>query len=147
MKKIWVRLGATVTLTDEEDAKVNSNTLYSILLNALKEGRVSLDGETYTIDEFKEECECHFDGISIKHIPEKRMAYFIQLTVKNEKGEYSPCIAIENEPGYNLTDWTWGSNLDKAEAIADEKNEALGITKDEAMKIVLSTMRPRKTRR
>lgn len=144
MKKIWARLGATITLTDEEAARVNNNTLWSILLDALKAGRVCLDGGTHTINEFREECKCEFNGIAITYIPEKRMAYFIQQTVTDKSGQYIPCIAVEGESGYNLTDWTWGKDLDQAEAIADEKNEALGLTKEEAMKIVLSTMRPRR---
>jgi hypothetical protein len=142
MKKIWVRLGATVTLTDEENSQLNANTFESILVTALKDGRAILDGETYLVSE--EEWECQLNSLSLKVVTQPRMAYFIQQNIKDKYDKYIPCIAVENEPGYNLTDWAWGADLDKAEAIADEKNEALGLTKDEAMKIVLSTMRSKR---
>ena len=145
MKKIWVRLGATVSLTEEENARLDANTFKSILVTALKDGRAILDGETYMVS--AEEWECQLSDMTVQITTQPRMAYFIQQNIKDKYDKYIPCIAVENEPGYNLTGWTWGADLDKAEAIADEKNEALGLTKDEAMKIVLSTMAPRKSRR
>jgi len=70
-----------------------------------------------------------------------KTAYFINQTVVNEKGEYIPCIAKEGETGYYKTDWAWGRDLKVAEQIADEKNEGMGLTKKEAMTIVLRSMR------
>ena len=72
---------------------------------------------------------------------EPRRAYFILEPIKNKDGEYIPCIATEGEKGYHMTDWHWGTDLDHAEDCCDDKNKLLGITKEEAMKIVLSSMR------
>lgn len=68
-------------------------------------------------------------------------AYFIMESVKNSEGELIPCIATENESGYHRTDWLWGKDIDKAEEIADMKNLAMGISRKEAARIVLSSMR------
>jgi len=70
-----------------------------------------------------------------------RTAYFILESQANDKGEFRALIAVENERGYYKTDWFWGSDLDQAEEIAREKNLAMGITKDDACLIVLSSMR------
>ena len=70
----------------------------------------------------------------------QRMVYFIQQTVKSSSGGFIPCIAIEGESGYYPTDWDWGTDLELAEECAREKNERLGITEDEAHKIILGTM-------
>jgi hypothetical protein len=76
---------------------------------------------------------------------EKRMAMFVMESQRDEQGELRALIAVEGESGYYKTDWFWGKNLDNAERIAKERNEKMGISEDEAHKIVLSTMR--KTRR
>jgi len=73
-----------------------------------------------------------------------RRAYFVQHTVINENGEYIPCIAVEGERGYHMTDWAWGKDYKLAEECANKKNEALGIDRKQAMIIVLGTMRPAK---
>lgn len=70
-----------------------------------------------------------------------KVAYVILQTVVNEKGEYIPCIAKEGERGYYKTDWAWGKDLAIAEQYAVEKNKAMGLSKEDAMKIVLGTMR------
>ena len=72
---------------------------------------------------------------------EKRKAYFIIESQQNDKGEFNALIAVEGELGYYKTDWFWGDDLDQAEEIARSKNEAMGISREEACKIVLSTMR------
>ena len=68
-----------------------------------------------------------------------RMAYFINELQKNEKG-YIPCIAKEGEKGFYLTDYNWGPDLAKAEKHAQDMNERMGVSKEEAFKIVVSTM-------
>lgn len=73
---------------------------------------------------------------------EKRAVYFIQPTCKSFDGEFIPCIAVEGESGYHKTDWTWGKDIKIAEQCAKEKNESLGFTEKDAMRIVLGTMRP-----
>lgn len=70
-----------------------------------------------------------------------RMAYFILQTQLTEEGEYIPCIAVEGMSGYYKTDWAWGKDLAIAEELAEKKNTAMGISKQEALKIVLSSMR------
>lgn len=72
---------------------------------------------------------------------ERRICYFVMESQQNEKGELRALIAVEGERGYYKTDWFWGDDVDVAEEIARKKNEAMGISKDEAIKIVLSTMR------
>jgi hypothetical protein len=72
---------------------------------------------------------------------EKRMVYFISELDRAEDGGYIPCIAVEGETGYHLTDWNWGDDFKFANQIADEKNAALGFTPREAALIQIGTMR------
>ena len=70
---------------------------------------------------------------------ESRTVYFIQHTECDEQG-WIPCIAKEGDPGFYRTNWHWDCTFEEAESICDEKNELLGISQKEAIKIVLSTM-------
>jgi hypothetical protein len=72
---------------------------------------------------------------------DRKAVYFINELAKDKDGGYIPCIAVEGETGYYKTDWNWGTNLDIANQLADEKNLTLGFTAKEAMLIVLGTMR------
>lgn len=72
---------------------------------------------------------------------EARRVYFLLDSQRDENNELIVLIAIENESGYYKTDWHWGTDIDVAEKIARKKNEKLGISEDEAHKVVLSTMR------
>lgn len=74
-------------------------------------------------------------------LPKGRTAYFLLESQTNDNGEFRALIAVENEDGYYKTDWFWGKDLAVAEKIAQEKNEMMGISRDEAFKIVGSTMR------
>lgn len=74
----------------------------------------------------------------------KRTCYFIQETVRNNKREFIPCIAVEGELGYNLTDWNWGTDREIAEECAKDKNNLLGISEEDASKIILSTMKSKR---
>ena len=52
MKKLWVRLGATLDLTDEECEAIlgdefDAGRMAQIMKSVVKEGRFELDGETY----------------------------------------------------------------------------------------------------
>lgn len=81
-------------------------------------------------------------GFRIKEEEMKaRTAYFLLESQTNDDGEFRVLIAVENEDGYYKTDWFWGKDLAVAEQIAQEKNEMMGITREEAFKIVASTMR------
>lgn len=75
---------------------------------------------------------------------ERRLAYFVSQTIVDENGQIVPCIALENEPGYYRTNWTWGTDLALAEECAAEKNSQLGLTLAEANRIVLSSMGERR---
>lgn len=75
------------------------------------------------------------------YIAESRCAYFLSELVKDSKGNYIPCIAVEGVQGYYVTSWQWGSDKKQAEQIADEFNAGLGLSYEEAVKIQLSTMR------
>jgi hypothetical protein len=65
------------------------------------------------------------------------------LILANEKDEqgYIPCIAVENEPGYYRTDWRWGHDFEIAELIAQRRNERMGISEKDAIRIIGSTIR------
>ncbi len=70
-----------------------------------------------------------------------RMVFFVLETNTNERGKYNALIAVEGEQGYHRTDWFWGTDLALAEKFAGDRNEMAGISKDEASKIIASTMR------
>ena len=70
---------------------------------------------------------------------DSRLAYFIMLTQTNERGEFIPLIAKEGQPGYYLTDWTWGRNQDIAETLCRERNTKMGLSKKDVDQIITST--------
>lgn len=70
----------------------------------------------------------------------KRTAYFLNPNEKTDSGEFIPCIAVEGVEGYHRTDWTWGTDEDIAVQCVHEKNERLGLSREDAETIVLSTM-------
>lgn len=78
----------------------------------------------------------------MSNLGDKKYCYFVLETQVNEKDEYNALIAVEGTSGFYKTDWYWGKDFKIAKQIADEKNEALGLTKDEAIKIQVSTMFP-----
>lgn len=73
----------------------------------------------------------------------KRLAVFVQETDKATDGQFIPCIAVEGERGYYRTNWAWGTDKSQADRLADEYNARLGLDPQEAMKIILSTLRGR----
>lgn len=100
------------------------------LINAMRIAYAYHQGKTHP--------EYKMDGIEGK----PRICYFVMETQTNEKGEYRALIANDNDKGkYNLTDWYWGKDFKEAQRIADEKNLAMGITKQEATIIQLRSMR------
>lgn len=83
----------------------------------------------------------------------KRFCYFVQRTNYDKEKGYMALMGIEGETGYypmsgdskKLQEpWYWGHDFKIAEQCADEKNEAMGIDKLEATKIVLGTMKERR---
>ena len=72
---------------------------------------------------------------------EARMVTFVNQAITTDDGEFIACLAKEGETGYYKTDWIWGKDFAIAQEAADKRNEVIGISKREAAKIVLSTMR------
>jgi len=75
----------------------------------------------------------------------KRVCLYMSPTFyeehKDGKLHYYPGIVTENEPGYNKTDWDWGTDLEIAQQCADEYNERNGCSKQEQTEIVMSSFR------
>ena len=76
----------------------------------------------------------------------ERIAFFALENQKNDKGEFQALIAVEGKKGYYTTDWFWGTDFATAEAVADARNDRMGISIIEAFKIIASTMRPNERR-
>lgn len=70
----------------------------------------------------------------------KRVVHFVQHTVK-EDGEFLTCLAEEGTLGYHKTDWPLGTDFKEAVKICNERNEEMGISKEDALMIQISTMR------
>ena len=86
--------------------------------------------------EKKQITDCSFPLTMVNH------AIVILETVKDDMGNYVPCIVKEGETGYYLTDWKWDTDLKEANELADDYNKKLGLTKEEAYTLVLQSMRP-----
>lgn len=72
----------------------------------------------------------------------RRWVYDVdELDYVEDEGYAVRCV-FENEPGYFLMDWRWGSGraITLARAVAIKKNATRGISETEAMKIVGSSM-------
>jgi len=76
----------------------------------------------------------------------ERIAFFVLESQRNDKGEFQALIAVEGMKGYYTTDWFWGTDFATAEAVADAKNDRMGISIIEAFKVIGSTMRPNERR-
>lgn len=75
-----------------------------------------------------------------KEVGMGRLAIFVQETVVTPDGQYIPCIAEEGTHGYYKTNWYWGKDFNYAQCLAEEYNAKLGLTQQEALKIILGTM-------
>ena len=81
-----------------------------------------------------------------KLLTQSRWCYFIPP--QSGDGGYIPALVIEGQQGYRMmsgngpcsTPWRWGETEDKANEICDAVNARRGITAEEKMQIVLSTM-------
>jgi hypothetical protein len=82
------------------------------------------------------------DELSTDSRLNRRKAYFVMDSERTmtEDGEFIPCIAVEGEPGFFKTNWTWGKDLTQAKKFAAQKNASLGLLEEDAVKIVESTM-------
>lgn len=83
----------------------------------------------------------------------KRMAAFILATERDEDGRFRVAFATEGERGYRPTGnwpytaglgqvmpWFWGPTLEDAQRTAEDYNERRGISKEEALKIIVASM-------
>jgi len=80
----------------------------------------------------KEECSDIIENNS-------RKVFFVQRTVMQDR-QFVVCIAEEGIKGYSITDWLFGSDFNEATKLCDEKNEAMGISREDALMIQCSTM-------
>lgn len=110
-----------------------------LLLDTAKE----LFQQGKTVDEVREHLHKIISGDGVENVirAAQRRVYFINELQRDAQGNYIPCIAVEGETGFYLTDWEWGSDLKFAQECADEMNEKMGISKREAMLVQLGTMR------
>jgi len=69
-----------------------------------------------------------------------KMAIIILEEEKDRKGRYIPCIVKEGEKGYYPTTWQWGLDKAIAQKLADDYNQRLGLTKEQAEQLVLQSM-------
>ena len=69
-----------------------------------------------------------------------RLCYFVNEAITAEDGQLIVCIAEEGMKGYRKTDWFWGKDYERASMLADKQNEKMGISQNEAWKIIASTM-------
>jgi len=77
----------------------------------------------------------------------KKFCYVIIPEQKTEKG-YIPSAVFEGVKGHHpmtgqgecSVPWYWGKDLEVAQQICDEQNERMGISKDEAQKIISQSM-------
>lgn len=60
-----------------------------------------------------------------------------------EKRGFTLGIAVQDEPGYYQTDYPTVKTYDEAVKWADALNERMGVSKKDAMLIILSSMRKR----
>jgi hypothetical protein len=75
-----------------------------------------------------------------EHPTVARMCYMIIETKRAADGGFIPCIAKEGTNGFYLTDWNYGTDLDRAEDAVDELNKRLGLTETDVVTIMLSTL-------
>ena len=71
MKKLWARLGVTMSLTDDEvnaligDDQASMRDREGILIKVIRDGRFALDGETYVpqeaVSDFNEEYDASYE--------------------------------------------------------------------------------------
>ena len=56
--------------------------------------------------------------------------------------EYTPCMVVEGESGYNVLDYHWGEDRAIAEKLAEDYNKKLGITQEEVEDLKFHSMFP-----
>jgi len=79
----------------------------------------------------------------------ERMAIVIVESSKADDGQYIPCVATEGQSGYRplsgkgpfAAPWKWGRDRKIAQQLADERNKSMGLSKEESVRIIASSMR------
>jgi hypothetical protein len=77
-----------------------------------------------------------------------RTCFYIPPDQYDENG-WIPSVVTEGEPGHAplkgngpcASPWYWGKTLEAAQATAERENARLGLSRDEALAIVLSSLR------
>lgn len=72
----------------------------------------------------------------------KRKALYVDET--NERaggGAFQPVLVVEDEPGYYQTGWNYGPSYEEARRQVDEYNEQLGLSRQDVLAIVASSIR------
>ena len=72
----------------------------------------------------------------------KRKAYFVLDCERTEDGAFIVCVAVEGDAGFYKMDWGWHCDYTKAKAQTMQMNEKLGLTGEDVIDIVTSTMEP-----
>lgn len=70
-----------------------------------------------------------------------RKAMYVDQTMEVSDGYFRPVIAVEGEKGYHLTNFRYGPSFRDAKAQVDEFNRELGLSPEDVLEIVISTMR------
>jgi hypothetical protein len=82
----------------------------------------------------------------------KHYAFTLVEEQRASDGGYIPCVAIENEYGYYpmtgdegeyASPWNWGTDREIAQKLCDDKNKEMGLSQEDALKIIGSSMFPR----
>jgi hypothetical protein len=76
-------------------------------------------------------------GIIIVESEKEEVSYQTKTTM-----EYTPCMVVEGESGYNVIDWHWGEDREIAEKLAEDYNKKLGITQEEVEDLKFHSMFP-----
>lgn len=75
----------------------------------------------------------------------RRFCYYVMEGQTSDDGGYIPSVVFENESGHNPLNsshtWTWGNTMEDAKRYASVANRNLGLTDDDVMNIVASSMR------
>jgi len=77
----------------------------------------------------------------------KRKCFYIPVEQFDENG-YIPSVVTEGEPGHSpmrgkgecAAPWYWGKTYEEAQARCTAENEAMGISFEDALEIVLGSM-------
>lgn len=79
---------------------------------------------------------------------EPRKCFYIPADAYVDGKGYVPSVVTEGEPGHaplvgsgsHAEPWYWGHTYEEANTIAAKENERLGLTPDDVLNIVLSSM-------